>query len=489
MAVNLIIKGGEVATARETIRGGIAVDKGKIVAIADEADLPESNSTIDATNKIIIPGVIDPHVHTSYPLQRRLDDFETVSISGAYGGVTTFLAFFAAAEAGEPFKFLPAYREVITNRIQVDDYFSKLIDDCQHTSVLDFGIHWSLFAGDNPAHIIRQIPTAFKMGITDIKIMLGYHPFRMCLLNDMELMEVLNIVTNNGGIVMVHAENGPALGYLEDKYYSEGRYSKETFLESRPNMIEAEAIYRISALASIVHCPIYIVHNTAKESIRLIREFRLQGQNITAETCPQYLLLSNDDLVKQGAKCKIAPPLRTAVDQNALWQGIQQGFIDTIGSDHSTPDRKAAKEQGWDFRKQPFGMPGIETMLPLLYSEGVAKSRITLNKLVEIMCENSARIFGIYPQKGTISIGADADLVVFDPNVEWEIKASELHSNADYTPYEGWRVKGKPVLSLLRGELLLKDGKLHQCPGFGRYLARSAPMTHTLARDAVTWPS
>jgi dihydropyrimidinase len=238
-------------------------------------------------------------------------------------------------------------------------------------------------------------------------------------------------------------------------------------------MIEAEAVYRIIALSSITRCPLYIVHNSAKESVKLIREFKLQGQDITAETCPQYLLLSNDDLVKQGPKCKIAPPLRTVDDQHALWQGIQQGFIDTIGSDHAAVNRETAEKEGWDFRKQPFGIPGIETILPLLYSEGVVKGRITLNKLVEILSANSARRFGIYPQKGTISIGSDADLVLIDPSIEWEIKASELHSKANYTPYQGWKIKGKPVLSLLRGEILLKDGKVHQRPGFGRYLARS----------------
>ncbi|MBC8232393.1 amidohydrolase family protein, partial [bacterium] len=372
MAVDLVIKHGEVVTPHGIVKAGIAVDGEKIVAIADEMFLPEGNTTIDASGKIVIPGVIDPHVHTGYPLQHKLDDIETASISGAFGGVTTFLAFFAAADAGKPLELMPAYSEVITSRINVGEYFSELIEDCQKSSVLDFGVHWSLYSGDDPAHVINQIPTAIKMGITDIKIMLGYHPFRGCLLDDMQLMQALETVALNGGLVMVHAENGPALGYLEDKYDAEGRYNQKTFLEARPNMIEAEAVYRVSTLANIVHCPLYIVHNTAKESVRLIREFKFQGQKITAETCPQYLLLTNDDLVEKGVKYKIGPPLRSVEDQNEIWHGIQHGIIDTIGSDHAAAMRTAEDAPGMSFRKQAFGVPGIETALPLVYSEGVA---------------------------------------------------------------------------------------------------------------------
>ena len=468
--LDLVLTGGQIATGSSVFHGNIGIKDGKIVIVSDKGIKPDASRTIDAIGKIISPGVIDPHVHYRGITSEIADGPEEASVSAAHGGMTTFLVFSAAARLkSETISGMRTYRAVTTEGVQVEEYFGSLIEENQRVSVIDFGIHWYLLPNED---FIRQIPLAMKMGITSFKMMLGYHPLRGNLIDDRLVYWLMEEIARNGGLAQVHAENGYVIGYLEDKFLAEGRYTKENFLAARPNLVEAEAVYRLTTFAGLTGCPLYVVHLSSKEGLENIIRAKSQGWNVTAETCPQYLLFTQEDMTKQGALLKCAPPPRTVDDNNALWRGIQEGFIETIGSDHGPYERDSQKLAATDWRDVPFGIPGVETLLPLVYSEGVAKGRITLSQMVQLLCENPAKKFGLYPRKGVISIGADADLVIIDPTIEWQIKGEELHSEAGYTPFEGWQVKGKPIMSLLRGEVLLEGGQLHQKPGFGRFLHR-----------------
>ncbi|MCX8125934.1 MAG: amidohydrolase family protein, partial [Dehalococcoidia bacterium] len=260
----------------------------------------------------------------------------------------------------------------------------------------------------------------------------------------------------------------------EDRLYREGKYDVDHFLESRPGISEAETIRRTAALCHQTRCPMYIVHLSSKEGLEEVKRLRDNGWDVTVETCPQYLLLTDDDTRRQKALLKMAPPLRTQADNQALWDGIKQGYIDIVASDHA-PWEMSKKLQARDFMEVPFGAPGVETLLPLMYSEGVAKGHITVSRLAQLMCENPARRFGIYPKKGSLGIGADADLTIIDPGVKWTIRGQHLHSRAGYTGYEGWQVTGRPVISLRRGEILLHEAAV-QHTGQAVFLA-ARPVT------------
>jgi dihydropyrimidinase len=463
-----LLVGGKVATGLDVYEGNIGIKDGKIAAMMDKEVKENASQKIDVTGSIVIPGAFDIHTHCKTPYSPVADSLQQNSISGAYGGITTFFAFIGLSKGT---KDVPGttYKVVDVAGLKLDEYYPPIIEEGKLSSVLDFGLHCVLAADED---VIRQIPTGSKVGITSWKMVLGYHPSRGWAIDDRMLMMVMENIASSKGLAMFHCENGYVVGYLEDKFAAEGKYDAEHFLEARPNILEAENVYRISVLSKMTGCPFYVVHLSTKEGLDNVIRAKSEGIDVVAETCPQYLLLTDEDTRKQGALVKIAPPLRSAEDAKALWQGIRQGFIETVGSDHAAFDINSQKLAAPNFLAVPFGLPGIETMLPLMYSEGVAKERITLNQLVQVLCTNPAKKLGLYPRKGSISLGADADLVVIDPKVKWEIRAKDLHSNAHYTPYEGWQVAGKPVMSFLRGKILLKDGQLHQKPGFGLYIHR-----------------
>jgi dihydropyrimidinase len=371
-----------------------------------------------------------------------------LSVTAAFGGVTT-LVHHGYVRPGEAFlPTLEAYRE-----------------EGERKSVLDFALHAGLFDVENQ---LEHIPLAFNLGITSFKVFMTYAKLGW-MSDDYQMLALMDAVAAQQGLVMVHCENGLATDYLEDKYLSEGRLPAETFTAMRPGLLEAEATHRAMCLARIAGCALYIVHVSAAQVLDHIRQAKAKGWRVVAETCPQYLTLTERTTVELGPLAKIGPPLRSTEDITALWSGLADGTLDTVGSDHAPKDKRADD----DFFKAPYGSPQIETMLSLLYSGGVQAGKITLPRLVEVMCENPARTFGLYPRKGSLEQGADADLVIFDPELRRTISHESQHSNANYTLYEGREVVGAPILTMQRGRVIVEDGRLKTQPGSGRFLRTS----------------
>jgi dihydropyrimidinase len=313
-----------------------------------------------------------------------------------------------------------------------------------------------------------------EAGVTSFKVFTAYKRAGM-MLDDAALLRVFARAAESGAVMMLHAENGDIIDFLTDRLIAAGKVSAPYHPVSRPPLAEAEAVQRAIALATVTGVTLYIVHLTAARALEIIRQAQEEGLPIIAETCPQYLLLTREVYERNDGHCYIAsPPLREREDCDALWQGLAEGWISVVGTDHC-PFTGAQKDTGGGhFHKTPNGIPGVETLLPLVYSQGVARGRITVNRMVEVLCERPAKIFGLFPRKGRIQEGADADLVIFDPDREFELSARTLHSNTDWSPYEGWRVRGYPERTLLRGKEIMRDRELAEPEARGVFLRSAA---------------
>jgi len=436
---DIVIRQGLVVTGRRIARMDLAI-AGETIAAAEECLEATAAREIDATGKYVLPGAIDAHTHPVY-----LDGIKDLSITAAYGGITSLIHYAYAKPGKGLLDTIHQYRE-----------------EGEATSVLDFGLHGGLF---DPKSQSEEIPAALELGVTSHKMFMTYAKLGW-MTDDYQLMRTLDILGRTGGMGMVHAENGLATDYLEDRYLAEGRDAKEAFLDMRPAILEAEAIHRAIAMAQVAGCPLYIPHMTAALGIAEVSRARAAGYRVYAETCPQYLTLTHEDLLRLGPLVKIGPPLRRESDRLALWQALADGTLDTIASDHAAKD----KHPGDDFFEAPFGSPQVETMLRLAYDGGVNGGWFSIVRLAHVMSENPAKIFGLYPKKGTLQVGSDADIVVFDPAARETIAHTTQHSQAGYTAYEGRSILGKPVLALQRGRVVLEDGKLKAKPGDGRFL-------------------
>lgn len=468
--MDLRIANGEVVTEAGVARADIAIQDGRIAALLDPGFPQEARETVDARGHIVIPGVVDAHVHVRTVHSRAAETVETASVAGAYGGVTSFLYFLAPVEAVGAGSESAIYPGLRTSGVDVQEFFGRAIEEGRQSSVIDFGIHCMLLPDPE---IVARIDALMGLGISSFKLMMAYGR-RGWVSDDQTLALAMEAIADRGGLAMVHAENDGLIRHLEEKHKAQGNYAPATFLATRPNQAEAEAVYRAVQIAGTLHCPLYIVHLSSREGLAHVVRGKERGQAVFAETCPQYLLLTSRDTLRLGGLVKMAPPLRSSEDNDALWRGIQQGFVEIVSTDHAAFHVEQQKQAAASFAEVPYGMPGIETLLPLMYSEGVAKGRISVEQLVDLLSTRPAKRFGLYPRKGAIRVGADADLVLLDPGAEWEIRRDSLHTAAGYSPFEGWRVRGRPVLSLLRGKILLKNGTLQQRPGFGQYLDRSA---------------
>ena len=437
---DLLIRGGVVVTGAGMARADVGVCGDTIATVA--ADLPPEGAqrVVDATGKLVLPGVIDVHTHPVY-----MDDIHHTSLTAAFGGTTTTIHY-AYARPG----------------MKVLDTIKKFRDDGLENSLTDFGLHAGLF---DVANQIEELPGAFKLGVTSFKVFMTYARINW-MTDDYWLMATLDVIGQEGGLVAVHAENGLATDYLQDKYNIMKLSALETFTRTRPDVLEAEAINRAIAMAKVADCALYIPHVSAAKALAPIRRAREEGQVVYAETCPQYLALTEEVLWERRPQAKIGPPLRTAEDNEGLWQGIQDGTIDTVASDHAPK----SKEVDDDFFEAPYGSPQAETVLTITYDAGVNTGRISLPRLVQLLSETPAKIFGYYPQKGTIVPGSDADLVIFDPTVRFTIQHANQHSQANYTLYEGWECLGRPVWVMQRGRVLIEDGQLVGAPGQAQYL-------------------
>ncbi len=437
---DLFLVGGLVVTGKEIQRADVGVHKGVITAVGSHLSNSNVGEIINVSGKYILPGVIDIHVHPVY-----LDNVSDCSEVAAYGGTTTLLHF-AYARTGQGL-----FHEV-----------SKMLKDGLRTSRLDFGLHGGLFEA---AKQIPEIPKVMKLGVKTFNFFLAYMK-QGWYTNDYQLTKGMDILAKNGGMAIIHGENAGAIDYFEDKYFSKPNTPATNFGLSRPPALEEEAVFRAIKIAEITSCPLYIVHVTAERALRPIRQAQAEGQTVFAETCPQYLNLTEKIIKERGALAKIGPPIRNAQDKKALWQALRDGTLQVVSSDHAPK----TKDIHGDFLKQGFGSPQVETVLPLTYDEGVNKGKISLVRLVQVLAENPARIFGLYPKKGTIAVGSDADLVVFDPSKEFTIKAANQHSHANYTLYEGRKILGWPEMTFQRGHRVLWKGKIVAEPGSGKFL-------------------
>ena len=387
------------------------------------------------------------------------DDFRSGTISAACGGNTTVIPF-AMQVRGQSLRAI------------VDDYHER----ARPKAVIDYAFH--LIVGDPSAQVLGQeLPALVHDGCTSLKIFLTYDKL---VLSDYEVLEVLAFAQREGAMVMIHAENDGCVRWLTEKLLDSGRRGMKYHGVARNRVGEREATYRAIAFSELIDVPILIAHVSTREAMDEIREAQDRGLRIYAETCPQYLFLTADDMDThdmEGAKYVCTPPPRTKEDQEHLWRGLANGTFTVVSSDHS-PWRFADKVSGGPrtpFSKIPNGVPGIETRLPLLFSEGVGKGRITLNQFVALAATNAAKVYGLYPRKGTIAIGSDADIAIWDSGRKMRITNGMLHHNADYTPYEGMEVTGWPVLTLSRGEVVSRDGEPMAAPGRGAFLACDAP--------------
>lgn len=453
--VDLLISSGRVVAGEAIVDASVAVTGERIVAVCGpDADIPAAE-VVDARGLYVVPGAIDPHVHFKI-FNSMVDDFTTASTAAAHGGVTTMMPFVSGDE-----------------RMSVPEWIDYWIDEGQRHSVVDFAMHCRL--RPDPT-LIDQVPDAIARGVTSVKMFQAYRKRGMLFSDDL-LLRTMEIVARHGGLAMVHAENGWVIDHLEDRLVADGRTGPEHYLASRPHLAEGEAVARAIALAEIAGCPLYIVHLSTREGLEAIAAARARGQQVFAETCPQYLYLTDAEMTRQKGLAKIAPPLRWDRDREALWGGLDRGDVQTVGSDHA-PFTVAEKRIGENnIFEAGFGMPGIETMAPLLWSAGLESGSLSLPQTVAALSENTAKIFGLYPRKGAIRVGSDADLVLLDPESEWTIQGSELHSQAGYTCFEGRRVKGKVVASFLRGRPLLRDGKIQLAPGSGRHIPRAPTLS------------
>jgi dihydropyrimidinase len=460
---DLVIRNGTVATAADVYRADIGIAGGRITAIAER--LPKVANEIDATDRLVLPGGVDAHCHIDQPSASGVvcaDDFRSGSISAACGGTTTIIPF-AAQMKGQSL------------RAAVEDYHRRAAGK----SIIDYAFH--LIVSDPTENVLGQeLPALIRDGFTAFKIYMTYDDLK---LNDRQVLDVLAVARREGAMVMVHAENSDVIGWLTEQLEAAGRTAPRYHATSRPMAVEREATHRAISLAEIVGVPILLVHVSGREAIEQIRWAQGRGLKIYAETCPQYLFLAEDDLAKpgfEGAKCVCSPPPRDKENQAVVWEALSNGVFQIVSSDHAPTRFNDAKGKMFagaqaSFRHIPNGVPGIETRLPLLFSGGVSEGRLELTRFVSLTATEPARLYGLYPRKGTIAIGSDADLVLWDAQREVTITNDILHHDVDYTPYEGQVVKGWPVLTLSRGEIVCRDGEVVAASGRGNFLRCDLP--------------
>lgn len=454
--MSILIKNGRIITASADYTADIYISGEKISQIGENLSI-KADEVIDAGEKLVMPGGIDPHVHLDMPFMGTFssDNYETGTLAALHGGTTTVIDFILQKQ-GNSLK--SAYDEW-TGRANGNAYG----DYSFHMAVTDFNEETQ----KEISYFINEL------GITSFKTFMAYKGSLM--IDDRQMVGLMNEVKKHGGMVTVHATNGDVIDYLVAKHKSEGKLTPLYHYLSQPEITETEATGRFADMAFNTGVPAYIVHMTCEGSLNAVRRAQRRNQKVYAETCIQYLVLDASLYEKnfEGAKWVMSPPLREKKDQESLWGGIDQGIVQIVATDHC-PFNWEQKLMGKDdFSKIPNGHPAIENRMELLFSEGVNKGKISLNKYVEVTSTNSAKIFGMFPRKGTIGIGADADLIIFDPNEEHTLSVKSHHMNVDYSGYEGWKLKGKCKQTILRGKVAVDDGKVRFQKGYGQYIKRN----------------
>ena len=448
MTVDLVIKNALIPIGTDLVAAGIAIDEGKIVSIAKESFLPRSSKNIDVNGNIVIPGCIDSHVHFRDPGALEIEDFQTGTTAAACGGVTTVLD-------------MPTNVPYVST-ISALDYKKGQI---MSKALVDYG----LYGGPDVSKLDEVRPLA-DAGVIGYKIFMGTPGAYPQVPDDDNLLEAFRSVSATGLPTSVHAENWQIIKYYTEKLKKGGRKDALAHCEARPEIAEIDAVSRALLLAEETGLRLHMAHMSTARAVCLIKEAKAAGLKVTAETCPHYLLLDNSVMNKMGPYARVNPPLRSKRDVSALWEAIMNGTIDILASDHA-PQLRENKEPGWqDIWACKGGLVGVETMLPLMLTQ-VNADRLSLGRVIQIMSENPAKIFGLYPRKGVIQVGADADFVVVNMKQELQLQEERLHSKQKKTPFSGWGVKGVPILTMVRGQVVMKDGEVIGKPGSGMLLS------------------
>ncbi len=460
---DLVVRNADIVTAADRYVADIGVMDGVIVSIGRALD--RGVREIDAAGRLVTPGGVDAHCHLDQPMSdgsKMADDFVTGARSAACGGTTTIIPF-ACQFKGQSL------------RSAVDDYHRRAAGK----SSIDYAFHL-IVSDPSPAVLAEELPALVAEGYSSFKVYMTYDDMK---LNDRQILELLALARREGAMTMIHAENADCIAWLTDQLLEAGLSAPRYHAHARPMLIEREATHRAIALSELVDVPVLIVHVSGREAVEQIREAQGLGLKVFAETCPQYLMLTADNLDLEGfegAKCICSPPPRDKANQDVIWRGLENGTFHILSSDHAPftyagANGKQLNGQDAPFSKVPNGIPGLETRMPLLMSYGVMQGRIDAHGFVALTATNAAKLYGLFPRKGTIAIGSDADLVIWDTITRSTIRNEALHHAVDYTPYEGMEINAWPAMTLSRGEVLWQDGKYLGTPGRGVFLKCDRP--------------
>jgi len=458
MSFDTIIRNGSVVTATDTYVADVAISDGKVASIGKGLSVENASKVLEAAGKLVLPGGIDVHTHLDMPFggTTSADDFETGTRAAAFGGTTT-LVDFAIQYKGQ----------------RLRQAFDTWMGKAASKAVCDYAFH--CIVTDVSAGQLSEMNDLVHEGVTSFKLFMAYPGVFM--LDDGSILKALQTTSKNGGMVCMHAENGSAIDVIVQQALAEGKRAPKYHALTRPTTAEAEATARAIALAEMAGAPIYIVHLSCNDALEKVREARDRGLPVYAETCPQYLYLSIENFDApgfEGAKYVFTPPLREKWHQEKLWNGLKRDHLQVVSTDHCPFCFKEQKELGKDdFTKIPNGGPGVEHRMSLIYSGGVAGGRFTVNRFVELVATTPAKLFGLYPRKGTIAVGSDADLVIFDPDRKHTISAKTHHMRVDYSMFEGIQVTGMPDVVLSRGKVVVDGDRFLGRPGRGEFLRRS----------------
>lgn len=459
---DLTIRNGRISNADRSFHADIGVRDGVIVAIAP--DLPPGTRDVDASGRWVLPGGIDSHCHIEQLSGMGVmcaDDFYSGTVSAAFGGTTTILSFAAQHRNDSIPEVVQAYARLAREK-----------------AVIDYGFHLILTNPDET--VLREhLPQVIRDGITSLKVYMTYDKLK---LDDYQLLEVMAVAGEQGALIMMHAENHDMIRWIAHRLLERGHVAPRFHAVAHDRLAESEATHRAIALARLADVPVLIVHVAGRETVEVIRQARQLGAAVYAESCPQYLFLEADDADLpgvEGAKFCCSPPPRDADSQQAVWQGLKDGTLGVYSSDHA-PYRfdatgKLPKGEATTFKEMANGVPGIELRLPLLFSEGVMQGRISIEEFVALSATNHARMYGLAPRKGSIAVGADADIVLWNPERSVQVGSAMLHDNVGYTPYEGRQIQGWPETVFSRGRCVVRDNALQVERGSGQYIARGRP--------------
>ena len=460
---DLVIRNADIVTAADRYVADIAVQEGVIVAIG--RTLASGEREIDAAGRLVTPGGVDAHCHLDQPMSDgsiMADDFVTGSRSAACGGTTTIIPF-ACQFKGQSL------------RAAVDDYHRRAAGK----SSIDYAFHL-IVSDPSPTVLAEELPALVAEGYSSFKVYMTYDDMK---LNDRQILDLLALARREGAMTMIHAENADCIAWLTDQLLEAGLTAPRYHAHARPMLIEREATHRAIALSELVDVPVLIVHVSGREAVEQIRDAQGLGLKVYAETCPQYLLLTAENLDLEGfegAKCICSPPPRDKANQDVIWRGLENGTFHILSSDHAPftyagATGKQLNGQAAPFSKVPNGIPGLETRMPLLMSYGVLEGRIDAHSFVALTATNAAKLYGLFPRKGTIAIGSDADLVIWDTTTRGKIRNEALHHAVDYTPYEGMDINAWPAITLSRGDVLWQNGQYQGTAGRGQFLKCALP--------------